>query len=110
MINILFNHVCVLMLVLICSSSWAIVPLTKKQQILLSINCVQCHASNLSGAPVIGKPNDWKKIIKQGEDGILRNIVYGINGMPPLGYCSACNESDFRAIIRVMTGGFGDVK
>ena len=35
---------------------------------------------------------------------MLQNVVYGIRGMPPLGYCSACTEEDFRVLIRLMAG------
>ena len=71
---------------------------------LLANNCLQCHVQHGVGAPQLGVADDWIKIKAQGEDAILDNVVYGLRGMPPLGYCSACSEQDFRELIRLMTG------
>jgi len=76
--------------------------LTDRQAQLLANNCAQCHARPNSGAPLIGNPEDWKERSKQGESKLLANVIYGVRGMPPMGYCSACTEQDFRALIRVM--------
>lgn len=77
---------------------------TQRQLTLLANNCLQCHANHETGAPQLGNPDDWRKIKAQGEEVILTNIVHGIGGMPPLGYCSACTEEDFRQLLRMMTG------
>ena len=76
--------------------------LTDRQAQLLANNCVQCHARANIGAPLMGKPEDWKERSKQGEEKLLANVIYGIRGMPPYGYCSACTEQDLRALIRFM--------
>ena len=76
--------------------------LTERQAQLLANNCVQCHARAEIGAPIMGNSADWKERSKQGEEKILMNVVVGLRGMPPLGYCSACDEQDFRALIRFM--------
>ncbi len=78
--------------------------LTQRQTQLLLSNCVQCHARPGIGAPQMGSADDWKQRIVRGEDDILVNVVQGLRGMPPLGYCSACTEQDFRALIRLITG------
>lgn len=78
--------------------------LTERQASLLTNNCVQCHARPGIGVPQMGVAADWYDRIKQGEDALLMNVVYGLRGMPPLGYCSACSEADFRAMIRLMSG------
>jgi cytochrome c5 len=78
--------------------------LTDRQISLLTNNCVQCHARPNIGVPLMGNPPDWRERIKQGEDKLLVNVVHGLRGMPPLGYCSACDEADLRALIRVMAG------
>ncbi len=52
----------------------------------------------------MGVPGAWQASVARGEDAMLQNVVYGIRGMPPLGYCSACTEEDFRVLIRLMTG------
>lgn len=78
--------------------------LDDRQIALLSNNCVQCHAHPGIGVPLMGNPADWVERNKQGEEKMLANVIYGLRGMPPLGYCSGCNEKDFRQMIRIMTG------
>ena len=77
---------------------------TDRQTQLLANNCVQCHARPETGAPVMGVPADWQASVARGEDAMLQNVVLGIRGMPPLGYCSACTAEDFRVLIRLMAG------
>jgi cytochrome c5 len=71
---------------------------------LLSNNCLQCHANPESTAPLMGVAKDWKAVIEQGEDVTMKNLVLGIRGMPPLGYCSACSEQDLRELMRLVAG------
>jgi cytochrome c5 len=78
--------------------------ITERQAALFTNNCVQCHTRPGIGVPQAGDAAAWKERAAQGEDAMLRNVVQGLRGMPPLGYCSACNEQDFRALIRLMTG------
>ncbi len=92
----------------IAASTLAAVPasaqLTERQMQLLANNCVQCHARPGVGAPIMGVARDWQGAVKRGEDALLINVVHGTGGMPPLGYCSACSEQDFRAMIRFLAG------
>ena len=76
--------------------------ISERQTSLLQNNCLQCHARPGIGAPLLGDGTAWKKRAKQGEEVLLRNVVAGLRGMPPLGYCSACSEEDLRALIRYM--------
>ncbi len=75
-----------------------------RQSALLLNNCMQCHARTETGAPFIGVAEDWQEAVARGEDAMLINVVQGIRGMPPLGYCSACSEEDLRVLIRTMSG------
>ena len=77
---------------------------SEKQLTLFANNCVQCHARPGVGAPLVGNPAEWKERVARGEAAMLRNVVEGIRGMPPLGYCSACNEADLRVLTRFMAG------
>jgi cytochrome c5 len=77
---------------------------TERQSTLMLNNCMQCHARPDTGAPFIGVEKDWQEAVARGEDAMLINVVQGIRGMPPLGYCSACSEEDFRVLIRTMSG------
>lgn len=76
--------------------------LSARQSQLLASNCLQCHARAGVGAPQAGDAEAWKKYTAKGEPAMLVNVVQGTGGMPPLGYCSACTEADFRALIRFM--------
>jgi len=76
----------------------------QRQIQLFANNCLQCHAAPHIGAPQLGNQEDWQDIIEQGEETILKHVVEGIRGMPPLGYCSACDEQDLRQLIYLITG------
>jgi cytochrome c5 len=78
--------------------------LSARQSQLLANNCLQCHARAGVGAPQAGDVEAWKPYAAKGEPAMLVNAVQGAGGMPPLGYCSACTEADFRALIRFMAG------
>ncbi len=75
-----------------------------RQITLFQNNCVQCHVNPDTGAPMAGVAQDWTEAVARGEDAMLRNVVEGRGGMPPLGYCSACSEADLRVLIRLLTG------
>jgi cytochrome c5 len=76
--------------------------MTQRQIQLFANNCIQCHAFEGSGAPNLGDAKAWEQRRAKGEEVLLRHVIEGFQGMPPLGYCSACNEQDFRAMVRVM--------
>jgi cytochrome c5 len=67
-------------------------------------SCALCHVTGVAGAPVVGATEDWQARLAQGEESILKRVIEGYNSMPPLGYCMACEESDFRAMIGYMAG------
>lgn len=78
--------------------------LSERQSRLLVVNCIQCHARGNAGFPILGNPEDWKTRNRQGEDRLLRSVIEGLRGMPPLGYCAACSEADLRALTRLVAG------
>ena len=69
-----------------------------------SRSCALCHITGEAGAPVVGDSSDWQQRLAKGEEAILDNVIKGFNSMPPLGYCMACEVSDFRAMIAYMAG------
>tara|TARA_B100000795_G_scaffold268400_1_gene255273 strand:- start:595 stop:972 length:378 start_codon:yes stop_codon:yes gene_type:complete len=69
-----------------------------------SRSCALCHITGEAGAPVVGDRAEWQRRLQKGEEAILNNVAEGINSMPPLGYCMACEVSDFRAMIAYMAG------
>ena len=91
-------------LTLLSLSLSAVAEPSPRQMVLFNNNCVQCHLRPGVGAPLAGNAKDWQARKAQGEDQMLRHVVEGLKGMPPLGYCSACREDDFRALIRFMAG------
>ena len=78
--------------------------MTQRQTELFANNCIQCHAFEESGAPNIGDVKAWEHRAAKGEEVLLRHVIEGFQGMPPLGYCSACNEEDFRAMVKAIAG------
>ncbi len=66
--------------------------------------CATCHARPGIGAPLAGVDSDWRERREKGIDGLLVSTVNGLGGMPPLGTCGLCSESDFRVLIRYMAG------
>ena len=67
-------------------------------------SCALCHVDGVAGAPLVGDSEEWQRRLAQGEDAVLRNVLDGVNSMPPLGYCMACEIADFRAMIGFMAG------
>jgi len=69
-----------------------------------SRSCALCHITGEAGAPIVGDTAEWQRRLQQGEEAIINNVVEGFNSMPPLGYCMACEVSDFRAMVAYMAG------
>ena len=69
-----------------------------------SRSCALCHITGEAGAPVVGDTAEWQRRLEQGEEAIINSVVEGFNSMPPLGYCMACEVSDFRAMVAYMAG------
>ena len=85
------------LVILVCGTANA-VELSERQAKLMTNNCIQCHARPDIGVPLMGNPVDWAERNKQGMERMLANVIYGLRGMPPQGYCSACSETDFRTL------------
>ena len=67
-------------------------------------SCALCHINGEAGAPIIGDTNSWSVRILKGEDALVRSVLEGLNSMPPLGYCMACELEDFRSMVVFMIG------
>lgn len=65
-------------------------------------SCALCHINGEAGAPLVGDTAEWRRRLAKGEEAVMDNVLEGINSMPPLGYCMACEISDFRAMIAFM--------
>jgi len=69
-----------------------------------SRSCALCHVDGVAYAPLVGDTAEWQRRLAKGEQAVLRNVLEGVNSMPPLGYCMACEIDDFRAMIAFMAG------
>ena len=67
-------------------------------------SCALCHINGEAGAPIIGDSASWSERILKGEDALVRSVLEGLNSMPPLGYCMACELEDFRSMVNFMVG------
>ena len=68
-------------------------------------SCALCHIDGNAGAPRVGDSDAWQPRLAQGRETLLRHTVEGLNSMPPLGYCMACERGDLLSLIDFMTGG-----
>jgi len=75
-----------------------------RQLQLLANNCLQCHSNPATGSPQMGRFEDWAAVRVQDPAVTLNHVVLGVRGMPPLGYCSACNEEDLRVLAGLVAG------
>ncbi len=69
---------------------------------LWSRSCALCHVDGNAGAPRLGHAEEWQPRLAQGREMLLKHTVEGLNSMPPLGYCMACEREDFVAMIDFM--------
>lgn len=68
-----------------------------------SRSCAQCHVDGKAGAPRMGVQEEWAARLGQGEASLVDYTINGLNKMPALGYCMACERDDFLAMIKFMT-------
>lgn len=78
-------------------------PTAERTLRLWSRSCVLCHVTGNGGAPRLGNEAEWATRLAQGEAVLLKHTIEGLNNMPPLGYCMACEREDLVAIIEFMT-------
>lgn len=69
-----------------------------------SRSCALCHVDGVANAPLVGDTAEWQRRLAKGEEAVMRSVLEGLNSMPPLGYCMACERDDFRAMIAFMAG------
>ena len=86
------------------SSADSAAPADPKLAKLYAQTCKACHTNPGSGAPQVGDGAAWQPRVAQGMNVLIEHAVSGYKGMPPLGSCMDCNEKDFDALIRFMSG------
>lgn len=75
---------------------------TARQMQMWNRSCALCHIDGNAGAPRIGHADEWQSVLDQAPADVLSRVISGYNDMPPLGYCMACEEADFQALIDMM--------
>ena len=80
-------------------------PRAERTARLWATSCALCHVDGNAGAPRIGNAEEWGARLAQNMDVLVQHTVEGINDMPPLGYCMACERGDMVALIEFMTRG-----
>jgi cytochrome c5 len=80
------------------------IALSENQLRLWRQNCALCHVDGNGGAPRLGHFEEWQPRLRKGNSVLLAHTIEGFNYMPPLGYCMACVQDDFSALIGFMSG------
>lgn len=70
-------------------------------------SCKACHASPVSGAPMVHDRRAWDPRWRQGMPVLLDHTIQGFGAMPASGQCAACTPDDFEALIGFMAGRDG---
>ena len=84
-------------------ASGASAPVKERAMALWARSCALCNIDGNAGAPRGGQAQEWGPRLAQGRETLLKHTVEGLNSMPPLGYCMACEREDFLAMIDFMT-------
>ena len=82
----------------------AAVPSDPKLARLYAQTCKACHTNPATGAPQAGDREAWRPRTAQGMNVLLDHAVNGYKGMPPMGSCMDCDEAQFEALIKFMSG------
>ena len=86
--------------------------MTPRRMQMWADSCALCHVDGNAFATRVGNAEEWLPRLAKGHDALLQNTINGLNAMPPLGYCMACEADDFSAMISFMTTDIaaGDVQ
>lgn len=75
------------------------IQLSAEQLAKYEASCKVCHDTENTGAPLRGDTQAWSTILKKPMDAIMQNVVNGYQGMPPLGQCFDCDETDLKSLV-----------
>lgn len=65
-------------------------------------NCMACHMTGASGAPILGNVEQWEPRIAQGLETVYRHAIEGLNAMPAKGLCLSCSDEDIQSVVDYM--------
>ena len=73
---------------------------------IYSLECDECHAKGLIGAPKFGDKVAWAPRIAQGSTVLVAHVLHGFKAMPTKGNCMSCSEDEIAAAVRyIVTAG-----
>lgn len=66
-------------------------------------SCKACHTDpNNADAPQAGDKVAWSDSLDMARVDLMRRVIDGYEGMPPLGQCTECSADDLNALIDFM--------
>ena len=65
-------------------------------------SCFACHNSGAGGAPKLDNADDWNSRMEKGMEGVMANVINGVNAMPAKGLCFNCTNEDLQALVEYM--------
>ena len=69
--------------------------------------CANCHASGLAGAPKVGDPKAWGKLIQVGQVPLTAEGFNGVRAMPAKGGRSELTVGEFASAVVYMANQSG---
>lgn len=64
--------------------------------------CFACHASGVSGAPILGDADQWAPRVAKGMEALMDSTLNGLNAMPAKGTCATCSDEELQAAVEHM--------
>jgi cytochrome c5 len=64
--------------------------------------CMSCHQAGVAGAPIPGSDLMAQRLEEQGIDGLVTNVINGLNVMPPRGGNPGLTDDEIRAAVEFM--------
>lgn len=65
-------------------------------------NCMACHMTGASDAPILGNAEQWAPRIAQGTETLYLHAIEGLNAMPAKGLCLSCSDEEIHAVVDYM--------
>jgi cytochrome c5 len=92
-----------------CSGPTAVVASTgaRAAEDIYNTNCMACHLTGASNAPLFGNAEQWAPRIAKGKDALYASVFNGIEVggvlvMPVNGLCLDCSEDELRSVVDYM--------
>jgi cytochrome c5 len=84
-------------------SSLPRLSLTPELDKIYQSTCKNCHANNAMGAPRTGDLKAWQVVFNKPFELIIERVINGYQGMPPLGQCFDCDQTQLETLVHYMS-------